>query len=223
MKKTLTLKCALLVTITGTLQAGIVGYNYSGTITSFHGVSVPAFAGLAIGSVVSGGFSYDDAAPSPPDPFSATYPLQSFFLQAGQFAYVTQAPQLEIDAQIGYNWELGGQAGASTFSLSLVLQDDFAPYVQTDDLLRPPPDPSTVDFHYGSLYIAHPGSEFDVPGIIFNLDRVTSCDAGQGGVSRLPACTQPSNVPEPASFALVSLCLFLIGFWRRRRWTDPLR
>lgn len=214
----LKLTCAFLALFAGAAEAGTVGYNFTGTVMGTHGPSEPLFAGVGIGSTVSGGFSYDDTTTSlTNDPFIGVYVFQNLFLQVGPLAYSLMNPILEIDSKNIYNWELGGKAGDPAFSLELVLQNSFAPYLYADVSLRPPPDPSAVDIHNGSIYIDHPG-EANITGLIFNLDSVTACEAGPG-VSRLPACNQPtSSTPEPASVGLVAVSIGVLCLrWRSRK------
>lgn len=201
--------------LAGALQAGTVGYNFSGTVTSVTGQLEPGFAGLGPGGKVAGSILYDTAAVNSGTAIFGLYDLKSMFLQAGPFSYSPFLPAVAISLQGGYYWDAGSQSFDHAFALEFKLDDTIAPFVQSDALLRPPPDPATVDTHEGTLTIFH-SPEPNIARLNFNIDSVSACAADAGGAVPLRPCFEPASVPEPGTLALLGLVCPMLFFAFRR-------
>lgn len=188
-----------MVVVAGFAHAATLSFDYTGTITSELGPPEPGFAGLVVGDKVSGGFSYDPAAVNQGTATLGFYAVQNLFLQVGPFTYTLPNIILQIDLQGGYLWETGNSI--APFSLALKFEDTMAPFVQSDTLLRPPPDAAAVDVHQGSL-IFHHAPESNFTHLNFNIDSVT----------------RSSEAPEPSTFAFW-LMAGILWFLGRRRWS----
>ncbi len=183
------------------LQASVVQFNYYGTITDFHGPFEPNFAGLNVGDQVSGSFSYDTAAVMNGGPSLANYQMINLSIKAGPHQYAVAPPTLEIDANGGYFWNAGAQTANHEYFLGLKFEDTIAPLVETDAFLRPAPDVSLIDIHYGTLLFYH-APESNITYFNFNIDRVT---------------TQITPVPEAGPLA--GVVVFSLGLLSFRQYT----
>ena len=163
------LLCGVTLLITGALQASIVTYDYHGTVIGVSGPSEPNFGGLVMGDSISGSLTYETTTLNNGNLSDAAYDMISMSIQVGAFSYSLPSSYIEIFLGNEYYWAAGGQTPA--FSLGIELFNSAAPYVQNDTLLRPPPDVSTVDGHYGDLNFNH-GNEGDNTHLNFSLDSV---------------------------------------------------
>lgn len=161
--------CGLTLLFAGALRADIVMYDYYGTVDGISGPAEPNFGGAVMGDSVYGTFSYDTTTPNFGNLDDAGYAALSMSFTVGGLTYSLPAPYIEISLANAYYWAVGGQT--KTFSLGIAMYDSILPYIETDSLLRPPPDLATVDNHYGDLNFVH-GGEGDNTHLYFNLDRV---------------------------------------------------
>ena len=161
--------CGLTLLLAGALQASIVTYDYYGTVDGISGPPEPNFGGAAMGDSVHGTFSYDTSESNFGGSADAGYKSISMSLTVGGLTYSLPSSYIEISLSNAYYWAIGGQT--KTFSLGIAMYDSILPYIETDTLLRPPPDLSTVDYHYGDLNFVH-GNEGDNTHLYFDLDRV---------------------------------------------------
>ena len=161
--------CGLALLLTGGLRANVVTYDYYGTVDGISGPPEPNFGGAVMGDSVQGTFSYDTSETNFGSPDDAGYKSISMSLTVGGLTYSLPSSYIEISLSNAYYWAIGGQT--KTFSLGIALYDSILPFIETDTLLRPPPDLSTVDYHYGDLNFVH-GGEGDNTHLYFNLDRV---------------------------------------------------
>lgn len=178
-----TLLCGLFLVCAAASQATPVTYVFHATVGNVQGPAEPNFGGLGIGSQLTGTFSYDTTAINQGNAASVAYYMTGMSIQVGALSYTLPAPYIEIDLANEYYWAAGGQSANPDYSFGIAFVDTTLPYVQTDTLLRPPPDLMNVDGHYGSLTFYH-GNESSNSHLYFNIDRVVE---------------RPSSVPEAGS------------------------
>jgi len=207
------LACLALLAATPAAHAGLVTFDFSGTITQNAAGSIDPFA-------YTGHYSFESAQLdlNPDDLRQGSYQLSSIEVMFGDMHFVAAASfnDLSVENDVGsINSPVDAYSVFGTSFegglLALSFLYDSSNVFQDDSLRLTPPPLTGVANASRALTI----TGFGIPDVFFgSVDSLTcshNCD-GQGGGDDVP-----TSVPEPSTLIGLAMTLPLLGLGRLRR------